>query len=135
MSLAPMVAAAAPDGADTPCDAPQRTPGRPEMIELTVKTRDGAIHAVSGKPGVTLMEAIRKAEIYELVAVCGGSCSCATCHVFVETGPAHLQSPASEDEDDLLDSSDDRAPNSRLSCQMVLADGFDGMVVQIAPEA
>jgi ferredoxin len=104
------------------------------MINLIVKTRDGFAHAVAGKPSITLMEAIRKSDIDELVALCGGSCSCATCHVFVETGPDELQSPASEDEDDLLDSSDYRAPNSRLSCQIELGDDLDGLVVRIAPE-
>jgi ferredoxin, 2Fe-2S len=103
------------------------------MIRLTVKTRDGTVHACEGEPGITLMEAIRKADIYELVAMCGGQCSCATCHVFVEAGPSELQSPASEDENDLLDSSDYRASNSRLSCQITLDDGLDGLVVQIAP--
>jgi ferredoxin, 2Fe-2S len=104
------------------------------MINLIVKTRDGGAHAVEGSPGLTLMEAIRKSDIYELVALCGGSCSCATCHVFVESGPGDLLSPASQDEDDLLDSSDHRAANSRLSCQIMLEHGMDGLVVQIAPE-
>jgi ferredoxin len=105
------------------------------MINLIVKTRDGVAHAIEGRPGITLMEAIRKSDIDELVALCGGSCSCATCHVFVEAGPDALSSPASEDEDDLLDSSDYRAPNSRLSCQIELEEGIDGLVVQIAPES
>ena len=105
------------------------------MINITVKTRDGAAEAITAAPGLTLMEAIKKAQIYELVALCGGNCSCATCHVFVETGPEGLQSPASEDEDDLLDSSDDRKPISRLACQIRLEAAMDGLVVQIAPEA
>jgi ferredoxin len=108
--------------------------GENSMISLTVTTRNGSAHAVEAEPGVTLMEAIRKAEIYELVALCGGSCSCATCHVFVESGPDAVMQPESEDEDDLLDSSDHRRANSRLSCQIVLADGLEGLSVQIAPE-
>jgi len=105
------------------------------MINLTVKTRDGVAHAVEGLAGRTLMEAIRKADLYELVAMCGGSCSCATCHVFVEAGPSGIDVPASEDESDLLDSSDYRAANSRLSCQIVLDPDLAGLVVQIAPES
>ena len=104
------------------------------MINLTVKTRDGSPHSIQSKPGLTLMEAIRKAAIYELVAMCGGSCSCATCHVFVEGGPAEALSPASEDENDLLDSSDYRSSISRLSCQIVLTESLDGLIVRIAPE-
>ena len=104
------------------------------MINITVKTRDGEAHAVEGRPGITLMEAIRKSDVEELVALCGGSCSCATCHVFVEVGPEEVKSPASEDEDDLLDSSDHRGPCSRLSCQIQLEESLQGLVVQIAPE-
>jgi ferredoxin len=105
------------------------------MINLTVKTRDGLAHAVEAETGLTLMEAIRKADIYELAALCGGSCSCATCHVFVEVGTKDLGAPASGDEDDLLDSSDHRQNNSRLSCQIVLSEELSGLVVQIAPES
>jgi 2Fe-2S ferredoxin len=84
---------------------------------------------------MTLMEAIKKSDIYELVAMCGGCCSCATCHVFVEAGPEAVRLAASEDEDDLLDSSDYRSPTSRLACQIALDDALNGLVVQIAPEA
>ena len=105
------------------------------MINLTVKTRDGVAHRIEAVSGLTLMEAIRKADIDEVVALFGGSCSCATCHIFVEAGPDDIRSPASEDEDDLLDSSDYRAPNSRLSCQIRLDDRLDGLIVEVAPEA
>lgn len=105
------------------------------MISLTVKTRDGVAHAVTAEPGLTLMEAIRKADIDEVVALCGGSCSCATCHIFFECGPDDLKAPASEDEDDLLDSSDHRGPTSRLSCQILLDERLEGIVVEVAPEA
>jgi 2Fe-2S ferredoxin len=104
------------------------------MIKLTVKTRDGASHMIESKPGLTLMEAIRAADIYELVALCGGSCSCATCHVVVESGPDDVRTPASADEDDLLDSSAHRMPSSRLACQIPLDGALEGLIVQIAPE-
>lgn len=104
------------------------------MINIIVKTRDGEAHAVEGRTGFTLMEAIRKSDVEELVALCGGSCSCATCHVFVEIGPGAIKIAGSEDEDDLLDSSDYRNEGSRLSCQIRLDDSLEGLVVQIAPE-
>ena len=104
------------------------------MIKLNVIMRDGSSQSVSAERGVTLMEAIRDAGIYELVAMCGGCCSCATCHIFVETGPEGLIGPASDDEDALLDSSDARQGNSRLSCQMELTADLDGIEVRIAPE-
>lgn len=104
------------------------------MVNLTVKLRGGSEQALQAASGVTLMEAIRKGGIDEVVAMCGGSCSCATCHVYVETGPASVRTPANEDEDDLLDSSDHRTANSRLSCQIRLDEALEGLVVQIAPE-
>jgi 2Fe-2S ferredoxin len=83
---------------------------------------------------MTLMETIRDAGIDELLALCGGCCSCATCHVHVD--PAFLGSlpPISADENDLLDSSDRRNATSRLSCQIELTDGMDGLHVTIVPE-
>lgn len=104
------------------------------MIKITVKTREGDARMIESAPNLTLMEAIRKAGIYELVALCGGSCSCATCHVFVEAGPDAIRIPASADEDDLLDSADHRTAASRLACQITLDDALDGLVVRIAPE-
>ena len=106
----------------------------PEMIEITVKTRNGVPHLLAGLTGRTLMETIRDSGIDELLALCGGCCSCATCHVFVEAGAEALQVPRSQDEDDLLDSSEFRRPESRLSCQLTLAVGMERLVVQIAPE-
>ena len=64
------------------------------------------------------MEVIRDAGIDELLALCGGCCSCATCHVHVDPDFAARLPPMSEDENDLLDSSDDRDETSRLSCQI-----------------
>ncbi|OZA90740.1 MAG: ferredoxin [Erythrobacter sp. 34-65-8] len=80
------------------------------------------------------MEAIRDNGFDELLALCGGCCSCATCHVHVD--PAFVgQLPAmSEDENDLLDSSDHRDETSRLSCQLAFTADLDGLRVTIAPE-
>jgi 2Fe-2S ferredoxin len=80
------------------------------------------------------MEAIRDAGIDELLALCGGCCSCATCHVFVDPDFADLLPTMTEDENDLLDSSDHRTAASRLSCQIPLSAALDGLAVRIAPE-
>jgi ferredoxin len=101
-------------------------------FELTL--RDGTIRQLSGAPGVSLMEAIRDNGVDELLALCGGCCSCATCHVFVEAGPNDADKVSGPDEDDLLDSSEYRAPNSRLSCQITLGTEHDGLRIRIAPE-
>ena len=104
------------------------------MPKLTVVTRAGEERTVEAGPGLTVMEAIRDNGFDELLALCGGCCSCATCHVHVD--PAFLDRlPAlSEDEDDLLDSSDDRDAHSRLSCQIPFTDDLDGLKVRIAEE-
>ena len=104
------------------------------MISIKVKSRDGEVRDISVEPGLTLMEAIRDNGFDELMALCGGCCSCATCHVHIEPSSMHALPSISIDEDDLLDSSDHRDATSRLSCQIQLTDAHDGLSVQIAPE-
>jgi 2Fe-2S ferredoxin len=104
------------------------------MAELTIVGRDGTEKTIEGKNGWSLMENIRDAGFDELLALCGGCCSCATCHVHVDEDWLDKLPAMSGDEDDLLDSSDDRAANSRLSCQIEFGDALDGLRVTIAKE-
>lgn len=104
------------------------------MPKLTVVTREGTESTVEADAGLTVMEAIRDNGFDELLALCGGCCSCATCHVHVDPAFADRLPPMSEDEDDLLESSDYRNETSRLSCQIPLTDALDGLKVTIAPE-
>ena len=104
------------------------------MPKLIVVNRDGSEQAVDGDNGLSVMEVIRDNGFDELLALCGGCCSCATCHVFIDPAFADLLPAMSEDENDLLDSSDHRNDTSRLSCQLVLNDTMDGLRVTIAPE-
>jgi ferredoxin len=69
-----------------------------------------------------------------LLALCGGCCSCATCHIHIEPAFADRLPKMSEDENDLLDSTDHRNETSRLSCQVPVTDALDGLIVTIAPE-
>lgn len=104
------------------------------MITINVIARDGSEHTVAASVGNSLMEALRDNGLDELLALCGGCCSCATCHVYVDAdGPDQLE-PMSEDENDLLDSSDHRTNQSRLSCQINLGARHDGLRVTVAPE-
>ena len=82
---------------------------------LTVVDREGTAHALEAENGLTLMEIIRDNGFDELLALCGGCCSCATCHVHVDAEFTGKLPSMSEDEDDLLDSSADRNETSRLS--------------------
>jgi 2Fe-2S ferredoxin len=103
------------------------------MSKFIVITREGGQLEIDGTGSVSVMEAIRSAGLDELLAMCGGCCSCATCHVYVEAGGDALP-PISSDEDDLLDSSDHREPTSRLSCQIALQDAPSDLRIRIAPE-
>jgi 2Fe-2S ferredoxin len=80
------------------------------------------------------MEAIRDNGFDELLALCGGCCSCATCHVHVDSEFFDKLAPMSEDENDLLDSSGDRDEWSRLGCQIPFTSDLDGLKVRIAEE-
>jgi len=104
------------------------------MPKMIVVNQSGEEREVSADSGLTLMEAIRDNGFDELLALCGGCCSCATCHVHVDAAFLPLLPPMSADEDDLLDSSDTRDANSRLSCQIPFDDALDGIKVRIAAE-
>jgi 2Fe-2S ferredoxin len=104
------------------------------MPKLIVVTRDGSEHEVEARAGWSVMENIRDAGFDELLALCGGCCSCATCHVQVDEAWAGKLKPMKGDEDDLLDTSDHRVATSRLSCQILMAPELDGLRVTIAPE-
>jgi len=104
------------------------------MPKLIVVNREGAESTIEVGDGLTVMEAIRDNGFDELLALCGGCCSCATCHVYVDPAFKDKLPEVSEDEDDLLDSSDHRNENSRLSCQLPVGNDLDGLKVTIAPE-
>ena len=104
------------------------------MARLTIVARDGSEKTIEGKAGWSVMENIRDAGFDELLALCGGCCSCATCHVHVDEEWLGKLRPRGADEDDLLDSSDHRRANSRLSCQIEFDEALDGLRVTIAPE-
>ena len=104
------------------------------MPQLTVVTRDGTEKTVPARAGLSVMEIIRENGFDELLALCGGCCSCATCHIHVDGEWLGRLPAMGGDEDDLLDSSDSRASNSRLSCQLRFSAELDGMRVTIAPE-
>jgi 2Fe-2S ferredoxin len=104
------------------------------MPKLIVVTREGEEREIMGDAGLSVMEVIRDAGIDEVLALCGGCCSCATCHVHVDPEFASRLKPMSPDEDDLLDSSADRDDRSRLSCQIEFGEALDGLKVTVAAE-
>ena len=102
------------------------------MAQIFLTDRSGAQHSFEADAGLSLMEAIRDNGFDDLLALCGGCCSCATCHVYVDAALAI--DGVSADEDDLLESSDHRTERSRLSCQISLTAALNGLHVTIAPE-
>jgi 2Fe-2S ferredoxin len=104
------------------------------MPQIIVVNQSGAESNIEAAEGRTLMEVIRDNGFDELLALCGGCCSCATCHVHID--PEHFAKlpKMSEDENDLLDSSDHRNEYSRLSCQVPVTDALEGCKVTIAQE-
>ncbi len=104
------------------------------MAQLTIVGRDGTEKTIEGKNGWSVMENIRDAGFDELLALCGGCCSCATCHVHVDAAWLDRLPAMTGDEDDLLDSSSHRNDASRLSCQIEFGAALDGLRVTIAQE-
>lgn len=104
------------------------------MPQITVVDQSGQSKALEATEGRTLMEVIRDNGFDELLALCGGCCSCATCHVHIDPAYMDKLSPISDDESDLLDSSDHRNEYSRLSCQVPVTPELEGLTVTIAQE-
>jgi ferredoxin, 2Fe-2S len=104
------------------------------MPDLIVTTRQGEIRAVNAMPGMTVMENIRDAGFDELLALCGGVCSCGTCHVHVDPAFAARLPAMGPDENELLGASSHRDERSRLACQIRFDATLSGLRVTIAQE-
>lgn len=104
------------------------------MIKINV-TEDGQQKTISCQPGISLMESLRNAGIEGIVAECGGSMSCASCHVFVDADWLTAVGAVSDMESDMLDcTATEREAGSRLSCQIMLTDAMDGLAVTVPDE-
>jgi len=104
------------------------------MPKVTFIQPDGSASEVNALSGDSVMETAIDNDIDGIIAECGGACSCATCHVYVE--PDWLDRLPDPDplEDGMLDCVLERQPNSRLSCQIRLTDDLDGLTVRV-PDA
>ena len=103
------------------------------MPTIWVVDRDGVEREVNATSGVVLMEPLRDMD-EGVAAICGGMCSCATCHVYVDLEwLTRLPAPMSDESDMLCDLAS-RRENSRLSCQIMLNEALSGLKVTIAPE-
>jgi 2Fe-2S ferredoxin len=104
------------------------------MARMIVVDRDGKEHEIEAKPGLKIMEVLRELD-YGVAAICGGLCSCATCHVYVdEAWTGRLPQPQSDELDLLKELPDYRTATSRLSCQVEFTEGLSGIKLAIAPD-
>ena len=100
------------------------------MPKITFIKPDGTAHALSVEEGTTLMEVGRDQNM-GLEGTCGGSLSCATCHVFFTEEDYARVGPPSDDEMDMLDLAFGVTPTSRLGCQIKVVDTLDGLSVHV----
>jgi 2Fe-2S ferredoxin len=103
-------------------------------MKILVTDQAGEEHELEGLDGWRVMEVIRDWGL-DIKAECGGSCTCATCHVWVDPDWYGRLPGPTDDEEDLIYASLDKKPNSRLSCQILLNDDLDGLKVTLTPSA
>ena len=103
------------------------------MPKITFIDQDGTGRTVDAELGATVMETAIHNDIPGILATCGGSCSCATCHVYITEDWFERLPPSSIDELDMLDTAHDLEPTSRLSCQILVTEQIDGLTVKTPP--
>ncbi len=101
----------------------------PKIIYVDI---NGARRECNVANGVSVMEGAIANGIAGILAICGGSCACSTCHTYIDPTWMDRVGPASDIEDSTLELAYDRKPNSRLSCQIEVTDKLDGLVVHVA---
>ena len=104
------------------------------MARMRVTDRDGILHEVEGQLGVKLMETLREYE-YGVTAICGGLCSCATCHIFIDPEwMPRLPAPQGDEKELLVELQNYDPERSRLSCQVDFTEALDGLPLTMAPD-
>src|SRR4051812_39499584 len=101
------------------------------MAKITYIEHSGKEHTIEVKTGQSVMEGAVKHNIPGIDADCGGACACATCHVYVDDARTEKTGEASVMEQSMLDFANELQPNSRLSCQIIVKDDLDGLIVRM----
>ncbi|MEX0428357.1 2Fe-2S iron-sulfur cluster-binding protein [Nocardioides sp. DS6] len=102
------------------------------MPVITYVQADGSTSVVDAPAGTTVMKAAIANDVTGIVAECGGQAMCATCHVYVSTPDSSSLGEISEDENEMLDcTAAPRTEQSRLSCQLVVQERYDGLTVRV----
>jgi ferredoxin, 2Fe-2S len=102
------------------------------MPKITYVQHDGSRSELDVPAGQSIMKAAIANDVDGIIADCGGSLSCATCHVYVaQVAPGAFPPPAEEEQEMLEDTASERRDNSRLSCQLTLTDDMDEVVIEL----
>lgn len=101
------------------------------MARITYIEFDGTSHVVDVSSGMSVMEGAVSNNIPGIEAECGGACSCATCHVYVDAAWAGATGSAQPIEADMVECAMDPQETSRLSCQIEVSDELDGLIVRM----
>jgi 2Fe-2S ferredoxin len=104
----------------------------PTMPTIHYILKDGSTRSADARIGASVMETAVHHNVRGIDAECGGSCSCATCHVYVDAAFADRLAPPDDMESELLEGvAAQRLPGSRLSCQIVVTAALDGLTVRV----
>jgi ferredoxin, 2Fe-2S len=102
----------------------------PKISYVEHEEMGGHVRVLEAVTGQSVMEVAVQNNVRGIEAVCGGSCACATCHVYVDPAWTERTGPASEMEKDVLEFAPDVAANSRLACQIRITAELDGLIVR-----
>jgi ferredoxin, 2Fe-2S len=101
------------------------------MTKITYITHEDKSYTVEVQNGLTVMEGAVQNDIPGIDADCGGGMACATCHVYVKEDWFNKLAPKEDGEEDMLDMAFEPKKNSRLSCQLIISNELDGLIVNI----
>ena len=104
------------------------------MAKITYIEFNGKEHELDVAPGLSVMQGAVQNNVRGIIAECGGACSCATCHVYVDEAWVQKVGKKGENEEALLDAVCDLKPNSRLACQITVTEELDRLVVRMPPK-
>jgi len=102
------------------------------MPKITFIDLDGQQHACDIASGLSLMEGAVANGVPGILAICGGSCACSTCHAYIDDAWVQVVGGPNEIEDATLDLANERRPQSRLTCQITVTPEMDGLIVRVA---
>ncbi|MGD9601347.1 MAG: 2Fe-2S iron-sulfur cluster-binding protein [Gammaproteobacteria bacterium] len=102
------------------------------MPKITFIDLDGEQHTCDIASGLSVMEGAVANGVPGILAICGGSCACSTCHAYIDDAWVQVVGAPNEIEDATLDLANERRPQSRLTCQVTVTPEMEGLIVRVA---